>query len=239
MAKNLMNQRSIEKIFKFIGIKLCPGLMALLGIKILPKSVEQFFKSAIVDTFKRRQQENISRMDMIDLLMKIEKSDLMDDNGDKVHRAWTENEIISQCLTFYFAGFRTTSTTLSFAVYELALNPEIQDKLRKEISKVNEIASYDDIHEIKYLDGVVMETLRKWPPAPAVERCCVASHTLKLDDNDDGKTVIIEKGMNVMIPIFAFHRDKRHFANAEQFDPERECRIRQRLCPLASDHERV
>lgn len=233
MARLLAHQRSITKILKFIGIKLAPKLMKLLAIRILPKQVEQFFKSTIIDTFEQRRAANIiTRADMIDLLMQIEAGDLIDDNGARVHRAWTENEIISQCLTFYFAGFRTTSSTLSFAAYELAMNPQIQAKLRAEISKVNnnEICSYDNIHSINHLDRVVMETLRKWPPAPAVERRCVKDHRLLLEE--DGSELLIEKGTSVMIPIFAFHRDERHFVNAEKFDPERDCRSSKAFMPF-------
>lgn len=218
MAQNLMNQSSLVKILKLVGIRLFPTLMQIFGIKILPKKIERFFKQTIIESFELRREHHISRPDLIDLLAKIEiGDDIVDENGEKVQRKWSQDEIISQCLTFYFAGFRTTSTALSFAAYELALNPDIQDKLRAEVNKVYEI-SYDNLQRIEYLDRVVNETIRKWPPAPAIERKCVKDFSF----SNQGKTVIIEKGMNIMIPIFAFHRDDKYFQCPEKFDPDRD-----------------
>lgn len=218
MAKNLMSQGSLVKIFKLIGIRLFPSVMKIFGIKILPRIVEKFFKQTIVDEFERRRVNHISRPDMIDLLLKIEiGEDIVDENGEKVQKKWSQDEIISQCLTFYFAGFRTTSTALSFAAYELALNPDIQDKLRAEVNKVNDI-SYEHLQRIEFLDRVVLETLRKYPPSPAIERNCVKDYSFSYND----RQLTIEKGLNLMIPIFAFHRDEKYFANPEHFDPDRE-----------------
>lgn len=59
---------------------------------------------------------------------------------------------------FFGAGYETTSTTLAFALYELCLNQEIQDKLRIEIKKhLSDLQSftYENISEMKYLHMVV------------------------------------------------------------------------------------
>jgi cytochrome P450 family 9 len=218
MAKNLMEQKSLVKILKLIGIRLFPSLMKIFGIKILPKSIEKFFKETIIDAFESRRMNHITRPDMIDILLKIEiGEDIVNENGEKVQKKWSQDEIISQCLTFYFAGFRTTSTALSFAAYELALNPDIQDKLRAEVNKVNDI-TYENLQRIEFLDRVVKETLRKWPPAPAIERNCVKDFSFEYNNHQ----LIIEKGLNIMIPIFAYHRDENYFKNPEKFDPDRE-----------------
>ena len=41
----------------------------------------------------------------------------------------------SQSLVFLLAGFETTSTTLGYMSYQLALHPDVQDKLRKEVDE--------------------------------------------------------------------------------------------------------
>jgi cytochrome P450 family 6 len=60
---------------------------------------------------------------------------------------------------FYFAGHETTSIALSFALYELALQPDLQEKLRQEIKKAREanhgVMDYDTLKNIAYLEMVI------------------------------------------------------------------------------------
>ena len=66
---------------------------------------------------------------------------------------------MAQALAFLIAGYETSSTTLSFALYELALHPDIQQSLRAEIvqvlSKHDGKLTYDGIKDMSYLDRVV------------------------------------------------------------------------------------
>jgi len=66
---------------------------------------------------------------------------------------------VAQAFTFLAAGYETTGTTLSYALYELALHPEIQHRLRAEIlelmSKHGGKVTYDGIQDMSYLDRVV------------------------------------------------------------------------------------
>ena len=56
-----------------------------------------------------------------------------DAGGDE--RGLTDKEIVAQCEVILLAGYETTSNALSYASYLLALNPEVQDKLREEIEE--------------------------------------------------------------------------------------------------------
>jgi cytochrome P450 family 6 len=66
---------------------------------------------------------------------------------------------LGQTFFFLIAGYETSGTTLSYALYELALHPEIQHRLRAEImgvlNKHNGELTYDGIQEMVYLDMVV------------------------------------------------------------------------------------
>jgi len=66
---------------------------------------------------------------------------------------------VAQALTFLIAGFESSASTLNFALYELALHPEIQESLRAEIlqvlSKHDGKLTYDGIQNMSYLDRVV------------------------------------------------------------------------------------
>ena len=71
-----------------------------------------------------------------------------------------------QVINFFEAGFEISSTTMSNALYELALHPNIQDKLREEIkNEVQQnkgILTYDSIKRISYLDKVVKGKRNIW-----------------------------------------------------------------------------
>jgi cytochrome P450 family 6 len=66
---------------------------------------------------------------------------------------------VAQAFLFLAAGFETSGTTMGFALYELAMHPDIQLKLRAEITRVmakhlGEL-TYEGIQEMSYLDMVV------------------------------------------------------------------------------------
>lgn len=74
-----------------------------------------------------------------------------------------EFDILANSYMFYLAGYETTSSTLSFCLYELALNQSIQDELRAELEeayeKNNRKLTYNMLHELKYLDAVISGTI--------------------------------------------------------------------------------
>lgn len=75
--------------------------------------------------------------------------------------------------TFLFAGSDTTSSGISSAFYQLALHPDVQEKLRTEITSAREQhgdLSFETIMSLPYLDAVCRETLRVFPPAPRIFR---------------------------------------------------------------------
>ena len=69
------------------------------------------------------------------------------------------DDLVGQAFQFLAAGFETSGSTMSYALYELALHPEIQNRLRAEIMRVlnrhNGQVTYDGIQEMAYLDMVV------------------------------------------------------------------------------------
>jgi cytochrome P450 family 6 len=69
------------------------------------------------------------------------------------------DDFVAQAFAFLLGGFETSGTTLSFALYELAMHPDIQHRLRSEIARVmakhqGEL-TYEGIQEMSYLDMVL------------------------------------------------------------------------------------
>lgn len=241
-GKKVMRPPNIFRVLQFLVIMWAPKVAKLLKFKGLDESVTMVFKRSILETMKMRQENNIYRPDMIQLLMQVREGSL-DHHADekskdvvdgfataeesevgktKVTRTWTDTEIIAQCLLFFFAGFETSSTMLTFIAYELVANPDVQQKLYEEIADVNEQLdgkriTYDAIQKMKYLDQVISETLRMWPAALQVDRECVKDYTY----DDGNKKFIIEKGSVIAFSLLGIQRDPKYYPNPNVFDPER------------------
>jgi cytochrome P450 family 6 len=67
------------------------------------------------------------------------------------------NELTAQAYVFFLAGFETSSTTMTLALYEIARHPDVQEKLRQEINEIldkhNDQLRYNGIVELTYTDN--------------------------------------------------------------------------------------
>ncbi|XP_019217431.1 thromboxane-A synthase isoform X1 [Oreochromis niloticus] len=128
----------------------------------------------------------------------------------------TEDEIVGQAFVFLLAGYETSSNTLAFTCYLLALHPERQLKVQKEVDDFytrHESPNYTNVQELKYLDMVICEALRLYPPgfrfAREVDHDCVVNGQF------------LPKGITVEIPAGFLHYDPEHWPEPEKFIPER------------------
>ncbi|KAM3966419.1 cytochrome P450 9e2-like isoform 1-T3 [Aphomia sociella] len=231
----------ILKSFAFIAF---PKLMTSLKLTLFTEKMGSFFKNIVLNTMQNREERNIIRPDMIHLLMEAKKGKLTYDEktakdadagfatveessvGKKaVDRVWSENDLVAQAFIFFIAGFETVSSAMSLVLHELALNPHVQEKLAQEI-KENDIKNngkfdYKTIQNMTYMDMVVSEVLRLWPPAVVLDRICVKEYNLGKPNSKATEDYIIRKGEGLVIPAFAFHRDPNFFPDPLKFDPER------------------
>ena len=112
---------------------------------------------------------------------------------------------------------------IQMTCYELAKNPDVQQKLHEEIDSVastldGKSVNYEQLHKMPYLDMIISEGLRKWPPAVQTDRICLKDYKLDLGN---GKTITIHKNQNIIIPVFLLQRDPAYFPDPERFDPSR------------------
>ena len=130
----------------------------------------------------------------------------------------TEEEMMAQGWIFFVAGFETTAGTLSFCSYELALNPEIQERLYEEVMSAIDIKgdiSYEDLSKLPFLDAVLSETMRLYPPVLRLERKCLTDYKL----GDTG--IQLRKGDNIEVPVYAIHHSEEYYPDPFQFNPDR------------------
>uniref|UniRef100_A0ACD5U4X0 Uncharacterized protein n=1 Tax=Avena sativa TaxID=4498 RepID=A0ACD5U4X0_AVESA len=132
------------------------------------------------------------------------------------NRPLTDIEMVNLCSEFLDAGTDTTSTGLQWIMAELVKNPAIQHKLYEEIKATtgDEEISAEDLHRMPYLKAVVLEGLRKHPPAHFV-----LPHTAAQDMEVGG--YLIPKGATVNFMVAEMSRDDREWEKPTEFVPER------------------
>lgn len=145
---------------------------------MFPKKSSDFFTNVINDTIKVREENNIRRQDMLQLLIDSAKGKYQEDLPDTINTGFatveeyikptlinqslTNEDIVAQALIFIFGGFDSVSHLMNYLSYELAVNEEIQKKLINEVDETNEQCNgkltYEALMKMKYLDMVVTGT---------------------------------------------------------------------------------
>ncbi|KAH8723006.1 cytochrome P450 [Phaeosphaeriaceae sp. PMI808] len=86
---------------------------------------------------------------------------------------FTDEDLVNQLMTFLAAGHETTASAMSWAVYLLCKHPETQTRLREELRSqldLNGQISSTEIDRLPYLNAVLNEVLRVFPPVPLTLR---------------------------------------------------------------------
>lgn len=196
----------------------CQDLCRTLNIQITPKRIQDFFLRIINEAVEYRETNKIRRNDYFDMLLQLKNNGKLEGDSTTVGKI-SYTDLTAACFVFFIAGFETSSTALSYALYELAINQELQDRTREEIEKVlqnhdGEI-TYEAIMNMDFADRVINESLRKYTPGNVLMRRCTKNYTVP------GSNIVIEKGKFVFLPMHAIHNDPEYFPEPEKFDPDR------------------
>ncbi|XP_054922611.1 thromboxane-A synthase-like [Dermacentor andersoni] len=128
-----------------------------------------------------------------------------------------DDDITQNAFAILVAGFETTSNTMSLVTHMLIHHPEVQEKVRKELLSVlddDEPITYSTIQKLPYLNCVILETIRLYPPA-------FAFVTREAVRDKQYEKFQIPAGTVVMAAVEYIHRDARHWEHPDRFDPER------------------
>lgn len=128
----------------------------------------------------------------------------------------SKEQIRDELMTFIIAGHETTSNHLSWTLYLLSQHPEIRRRLEDELDEniAGDMPTLEEVRKLEFLEKVMDESLRIYPPAWTVER-----EPLE-DDEFDG--YLIEAGSIVVVGPYFVHHNANVWPNPEGFDPERE-----------------
>ncbi|XP_055852794.1 probable cytochrome P450 6a20 [Episyrphus balteatus] len=186
-----------------------PKLAQKLRMRITHEDLHNFFLRIVRETIKYREKNSVKRNDFLNLMIELKNIDADLSLG----------KIAGQTFAYFFAGYENSTAAIGLTLYELALNEDIQDKLRAEIvnrmEKHRQRLTFECMMEMKYLKKVVKESLRKYPIVPFLLRLA------KNDYPTSDPKYTIPKGTIVIIPTDAIQNDPDVYVDSEQFDPER------------------
>lgn len=157
-GKMLFDIDYIEFLRSFVNFTLPRSFLRFIHMRAIKRAVSRFFMRAVKETVEYREKNHINRKDFMQLLIQLKNGETADDKSEK-HGVITMDELAAQALVFFLAGFETSSTATTFALYELALNQKIQDKLREEIyttlQKYEGKLTYEGAMELHYMQAVI------------------------------------------------------------------------------------
>ena len=218
-----------------ILLALIPGgsrFLRFFNVSITKETETEFFYEVIMSSLKQRRESKHRRNDLIDLMMDAIKGDIKHDelgNQDQFEKdakldhvpkkgEFDEMVIVATAIVLMVAGYDTTGTTMAWVCYELAKNPEVQNRLREEVQEIMQDSSgdltYEDLNKMTYLDQVISETLRFHSPVAILNRTCNKNYKIP------GTELVIEEGVKVWSNVMAIHFNPEHYPNPLEFDPE-------------------
>ncbi|CAJ0581974.1 unnamed protein product, partial [Mesorhabditis spiculigera] len=167
----------------------------------------------LIDRLRQVNTDFTKSMDLVQLLL---EQDLERQKGEK-KAPLSDDIIITNCFHFLLAGYETTSTALSFAMWCLAESEEAQERLYNDIidtfGESGEL-DYEKVMKLPYLDCVFREVLRRYPPVVLfTSRKCIRETTVQ------GQ--LVPKGVTVTVPVHAIQWSEKYWDKPFEFRPER------------------
>ncbi|XP_052891062.1 cytochrome P450 6a2-like [Anopheles moucheti] len=178
-----------------------------LRLCVIEPGVEPFFLQLCRSTVLHRESYRLVKRDFLQLLLEMKATGRLD-----------MTQLAGQCYSFFIAGFETSASLMCFCLYELAKNGTVQERLRTAIvaalDETDGQLSYDMVMSLGYLDQVVNETLRMYPPVDFLFRVASTDYPIE-------HLGTIPRGTMVVVPVHALHHDPEYYPEPEVYDPER------------------
>ena len=192
------------------------GFRPLLNLLPTPESrrfkeVMQRLDHYIFGLIRERRASGKDHGDLLSMLLLAR-----DEDGSGMN----DQQLCDELKTLMVAGLDTTALALSWTLYLLALNPEIDQKLHQEVASVlqdrapaSPTFGFGDLPKLRYSEAVIKESMRLYPPAwgvgrEAIQACEIAGYP-------------IQRGTSIIMSQWVKHRDPRYFPDPLKFRPER------------------
>lgn len=184
----------------------------LLHIPVVNKPWQRYLDAVaildgVIDTIiTTRQADPTPHTDLLGMLL-----DARDEDGQPMSAAQLRDE----CKTMFLAGHETTALTLAWSMWLVARHPAVWHALRSEITRVlgDRPPTYDDIPQLVYVEQVLREVMRLYPPAFLISRA--SSEAVSIGE------YTIPAHTDVHMSQYAMHRDARFYSQPDAFIPTR------------------
>ena len=156
---------------------------------------------------ERREQPG-DRGDLLSMLLMAQDEE---DNG----RGMTDEQVRDESMTLFLAGHETTANALAWTWYLLSQSPDVETRVHEEVDRVlaGRTPTMADLPALAFVEQVVTESMRLYPPAWLVGRRALENY--RLDDYD------VPAGAIVLLSPYLTQRDPAHFVRPDEFDPDR------------------
>lgn len=163
-------------------------------------------REILLKVVNKRRNSNVRKDDLLDMLMDARYED---------HTAMDDQQLVDEILILFTAGHETTSNALSFISMLLALHPEKQAKVYKEIEHLRNPSEdwFGYLDKCIYTQQVIEEAMRLYPPAYFIDRINI--------EEDIYKEIKIPKNTNILFSFHEIHRHRDYWENPTTFKPER------------------
>jgi cytochrome P450 len=204
--------QAVDSFMEFLPLAFLPFQELLFRLPLPPvKRIQQgqaYLDALIYRMIAERRQDPRDRGDLLSMLLAA--VDTEEGTG-----GMTDKQVRDECVTVMLAGHETTANALSFALWELARNPEVQERLHQESRAVLglRLPGSDDYGKLAYAAQVFAETIRLYPPVWVTARTAIEAY--------DYRGVPIPKGSVLLAPQIVAHRDPRFWEDPLRFDPQR------------------
>jgi cytochrome P450 len=204
--------RAVNAFMGFLPLAILPFPEVVLRLP-LPmmtriRQGQTYLDAMIYRMIGERRKDPRDRGDLLSMLLAA--VDTEEETG-----GMTDKQVRDECVTVMLAGHETTANALSFALWELAQNSKVQERLHQQCRDVlgDRLPTATDYGRLGYAAQVFAETIRIYPPVWVTARTAAEAYEYR------GMT--IPKGATLLAPQIVTHRDARFWDDPLRFDPER------------------
>ncbi|XP_037932059.1 probable cytochrome P450 309a2 [Teleopsis dalmanni] len=210
MLKDMINQVVYATIL-YYAFSFAPFIKRFFNIRVFPEKTDKFFSQLTkVAIEMRAKDKNTERADFLSYVLQL-----------KEKKQLSHDDVVGHIMTGMLDGYETTGTVLHHCLFYLAKHPEVQEKLRSEINDnlaEDGFINFDTLLNLPYLEQCLQETIRIITPIPVYSRICTTETVLEFDNK---RSVNIQPGMVMTIPIYSYHHDEEFFSEPYTYNPER------------------